>query len=597
MELRGRSLVPGTASGKVLFSDTALSLWGGVDPKTGIIIDEHHPLRGCSLSGSVFALPSGRGSCTGSMVMLELLLVGNAPAALILAHPDEILALGVIAANILFDVSIPVVVLPTPDFQRLRDLDHLEVHDSELTTALPFIKAPSQRKQMSLHPPINDVELSASDLRILAGAKSAAAKLALEIILSFARVQGATELLDVSRSHIDSCIYTGPASLRFAQKLLSLDAKVAVPTTMNSISIDSRRWREIGMDPELSTQAEKLARAYVSMGAQSTFTCAPYALHDPPKSGDHLGWGESNAVIFANSVLGARTQKYPDLLDVCIALTGRAPLAGCHRDEGRCPTIRLRIAYLAEYDDSTWAALGYLIGNAAQNMIPLVYGLEHLQPTISELKAFGAGFGTTSSAAMFHIVGITPEAAKFAGSALSTPEVVLDETSLKAAVDSLNTATDPSVGLVSLGNPHFLFEEFQALSKLCENQQKCDAVSMIITTNQATYKDAMAAGLVSSIECFGASIITDTCWCMIAEPVIGLHVRNIMTNSSKYAHYAPGMCQRGVHFGSLAQCVDAAQLGRFERSHDSGSAFCENGLRTLRCTAKLSRVIKVPPEC
>lgn len=570
MEIRGRSLVPGTASGNVLYSDTALSLWGGVDPKTGIIIDEHHPLRGHSVSGSVFALPSGRGSCTGSMVMLELLLVGNAPAALILAHPDEILALGVIAANILFDVSIPVVVLPAPDFQRLHDIDHLEVHDSELTTALPSVKASNQRQQVSLHPPINDMELSATDLGILAGAKGAAAKLALEIILCFARVQGATELLDVSRSHIDSCIYTGPASLRFPQKLLSLDAKVAVPTTMNSISIDSRRWREIGMDPELSTQAEKLARAYVSMGAQSTFTCAPYSLPDPPKPGDHLGWGESNAVIFANSVLGARTQKYPDLLDVCIALTGRAPLAGCHRDKGRYPTIRLRIAHLVEYHDATWAALGYLVGNAAQNMIPLVYGLEHLEPSIAELKAFSAGFGTSSSAAMFHIMGITPEAAEFAGTALSAPEVMLDEASLQATISSLNTATDPSVGLVSLGNPHFLFEEFQALTKLCENQQKCDAVSMIITTNQATYEDALAAGLISAIEAFGASVITDTCWCMITEPVIGPHVRNIMTNSAKYAHYAPGMCSRGVHFGSLAHCVDAARLGMVEQFHATG---------------------------
>lgn len=578
MELRGKSLVPGSASGKVLYSNTALSIWGGVDSQTGVIIDEHHPLRGRSLSGSVFALPSGRGSCTGSMVLLELLLCGNAPAALILAHQDEILALGVIVANILFDVSIPIVVLPTSDFLRLHDIDRVSIHDSEITTVLPFINASNQQQKASLHPPVSDMKLSVADRSILAGEQGAAAKLALEIILCFSAVQGATELLHVSRSHIDSCIYTGPASLRFAQKLLSLDAKVAVPTTMNSISIDSRRWRELGMDPKLSAQAEKLARAYVSMGAQSTFTCAPYGLPNPPKLGDHLGWGESNAVIFANSVLGARTQKYPDLLDVCIALTGRAPLAGCHQDEGRRPAVQLRAPYLAEYHDSSYAALGYLVGSAAQNRIPLVYGLEHLKPTIAELKAFSAAFGTTSSAAMFHIVGITPEASEFVGVTQSIPELVLDEGSLNASIDSLNTAKDPSVGVVSLGNPHFLLEEFQVVAKLCENRKKCDAVSMIITTNQATYKDAVAAGFMLPIEAFGASVITDTCWCMISEPVIGLHVRNIMTNSAKYAHYAPGMCRRGVHFGSLAQCVEAACLGRFERTRGSGFAPCANGI-------------------
>lgn len=563
MEICGKNLVAGAASGKVLHSDTALSLWGGVDPLTGIVIDDHHPLRGRSIVGSILALPSGRGSCTGSMVMLELLLNSKGPAALILARQDEILTLGVLVAQSMFDTSIPVVVLSTADFLRLRDVDHACVHDYKVSSMLQSSDGKVQLPVVpsSIRP--SNIELHPIDHEMLAGKHGPATGVALELVLSFAALQGATQLLDVSRCHIDSCVYTGPASLAFPEKLLALGGRVAVPTTMNSISIDSRRWRELGMDQQQSRQAERLANAFVAMGAQSTFTCAPYSLSDPPLAGDQLGWGESNAVVFANSILGARTQKYPDLLDTCIALTGRAPLAGCHTDEGRRPTIRLRVPYLTQPDDATYAALGYLVGHASVSCIPLVYGLEHLQPSMADLKSFCAAFGTTSSAPMLHVVGITPEASQFADVAHTIPEQNIDLLSLHACFDSLNTAKDSSVGLVSLGNPHFLLEEFQTFAALCKNHKRHPATDVIITTSQATYTDATLAGYTAAIEAFGASVITDTCWCMISEPVIKPEVRNIMTNSAKYAHYAPGMCRRGVHFGSLAQCVQAARLGKF----------------------------------
>lgn len=569
MEVNGKSLVAGMAYGKLLHSSVALSLWGGVDPETGIVIDEHHPLRGKSISGSVLALPSGRGSCTGSMLLLELLLNGKAPSALVLGHQDEILTLGVLVADLLFDVSIPVVVLSMSDFLRLSEADNVSVHDDSVSIASKAPGGPAHGKLKVSNIESHNVVLSSGDRDMLSGDRGEAARLAMQTILSFATLQGASELVDVSRAHIDSCIYTGPASLTFAEKLLSLGGKVAVPTTMNSISIDSRLWRELGMPTATSVQAEKLARAYVSMGAQSTFTCAPYSLPDGPSPGDNLGWGESNAVIFANSVLGARTQKYPDLLDVCIALTGRAPLAGCHLDEGRRPVVRIRLPQLKSPNDASYAALGYLAGNASMNRIPLIYGLEHLQPSMADLKGFSAAFGTSSSAPMFHISNITPEAERYAQDVDSIPEVIIEEDALRTCIDSLNTAKEASVGLVSLGNPHFLLEEFESLSKLCHQKRKYSSTEVIVTTSQATYLQAAEAGYIAAIEAFGVQVITDTCWCMISEPVIRPHVKNIMTNSAKYAHYAPGMCRRGVHFGSLAQCLDAACTGSFKSDRES----------------------------
>jgi predicted aconitase len=163
---------------------------------------------------------------------------------------------------------------------------------------------------------------------------------------------------------------------------------------------------------------------------------------------------------------------------------------------------------------------------------------------------------------MFHVAGVTPEAGRHSPAGLK--RVALNEDSLRSALSELTTATDHTVGLVSLGNPHFSIEEFAYLSQLCAGRHKGGGVQMIITTNREVYTQACAAGEVSILESFGAEILTDTCWCMIPEEIIDGSVRNLMTNSAKYAHYAPGIVHRGVHFGSLRDCVHAAETGRID---------------------------------
>ncbi|WP_095132635.1 aconitase X [Pseudomonas sp. Irchel s3h14] len=561
--LTGRSLVAGAAQGALLFADVGLSFWGGVDPYSGEVIDRHHPLSGEHLAGRVLAIPSGRGSCTGSSVLMELISNGHAPAALVLAEPDEILTLGVLVAQTIFERSLPVLCIGREAFAALRGKAFARVEASTVTVfehlpgdAWQALDSPLQKAEKS-----TAIELTEHDQALLDGEHGKAAQVAMQIVLRMAELQGARHLVDVTQAHIDGCIYTGPASLRFAEQLVQWGANVRVPTTLNSISVDQRRWRELGIDPALGVPASALGDAYMAMGAQLSFTCAPYLLDSAPKAGEQIVWAESNAVVYANSVLGARTLKYPDYLDICIALTGRAPLIGCHLDAQRKAKLQIELPVLRELDDAFYPLLGYHIGALAGSRIPLVLGLEYSKPSLDDLKAFGAAFATTSAAPLFHIAGVTPEALDPTQVLEADADVPVEKIRLKDLLLSwreLNSARDNRVDVVSLGNPHFSLSEFAHLARLCRGRHKHPEVVLAITCGRAVLEQAREAGHIAVIEAFGATLVTDTCWCMLGEPVIPLAAKTLMTNSGKYAHYAPGLVGRKVHFANLAECVDAA---------------------------------------
>ncbi|NVZ27797.1 DUF521 domain-containing protein [Pseudomonas gingeri] len=561
--LTGRSLVEGAAQGSLLFADIGLSFWGGVDPFSGEVIDRHHPLSGEHLAGRVLALPSGRGSCTGSSVMMELISNGHAPAALVLAEADEILTLGVLVARVIFERSLPVLCIGREAFAALRGQAFARIEGNSLTLfdAMPADAWQAPATPVPVRPATGSVELSEHDLALLEGQYGKAAQIAMQIVLQMAELQGAPSLLDVTQAHIDGCIYTGPASLRFAEQLVQWGARVRVPTTLNSISVDQRRWRELGVDPALGEPASALGTAYMAMGAQLSYTCAPYLLDSAPKAGEQIVWAESNAVVYANSVLGAWTQKYPDYLDICIALTGRAPLTGCHLAEQRKARLEIEVPPMGELDDAFYPLLGYHIGALSGSRIPLVRGLELANPSLDDLKAFGAAFATTSAAPLFHIAGVTPEALdplQVLEPGQSLPLQRISPQDLLGSWRELNSAREPRVDVVSLGNPHFSLSEFAHLARLCRGRHKHPDVVLAITCGRAVLEQARAAGHIAAIEAFGATLITDTCWCMVGEPVIPPAARTLMTNSGKYAHYAPGLVGRTVHFASLAECVDSA---------------------------------------
>ncbi len=557
----GTAFVHGEAFGEIISSDVELSFWGGVDPASGEVIDRHHPLSGEILTGKILAIPGGRGSCSGSGVILELLLNGKGPAAMVIERADDILTLGVMIAEEVFGQSIPVVMLDPEDFRRVAAARSAHVRGrhvacGEQSGALSGLSGGEDAIASRMM-------LTQADRAILEGARGKAAQAAMKIVLRMAELQGADRLIDVTQAHIDGCIYTGPGSLAFAQQLRDWGGKVAVPTTLNSISVDHGHWRAQGVDPAFGEPASQLGDAYVDMGAKPTFTCAPYLLDSAPGQGEQIVWAESNAVVYANSVLGARTMKYPDYLDICIALTGRAPLAGCHIDTNRRATLRINLPELTDLDDSFYPLLGYHVGLLAANRIPVLAGLEGASPSQDDLKAFGAAFATTSSAPMFHIVGVTPEAATVneATGGEDVPAIDIRIEDLARSWDELSNAESPAVDLVSLGNPHFSFQECETLAALCRGRKRHGDVTVIVTCGRATHDKVREAGILSELEGFGVRFVMDTCWCMIIEPVIPVGARTIMTNSGKYAHYGPGLTGRAFHFGSLAACVEAACTG------------------------------------
>ncbi|KAF9765331.1 hypothetical protein IL306_002418 [Fusarium sp. DS 682] len=573
----GTAYVQGRTTAKLLASELELSFWGGVDPQTSEVIDRHHPLCVEHIQNTVLAIPGGRGSCTGSGVMLELLLNGKAPEAIIFERREDILTLGVMIAEEVFDQSIPVVVLNKEDFRHLLRFNGHRIHvDDGYVSTHPLSKHrncsaidPESGLILETTPALEGIKLSTLDQELLRGDFGEASRVAIRIVLRMAHLLGATRLMDVTQVHVDGCVYTGPATLALAERLRDWGGKVRIPTTLNSLSVDQKRWRALGVDTTFGEAADALGKAYTDMGAKPTFTCAPYQLESAPKLGEQVAWAESNAVVYANSVLGARTMKYPDFLDISIALTGRAPKGGPHLGINRLASVCVKVVGLADVkglDDSFPPLLGYYVGTLSTSRIPVITGLERLGLSTDDLKAFGAAFATISSAPMFHIVGVTPEATTL--ETVLAPEftsIEVKPSDLGACWDKLNSAPpNQPIDLISLGNPHFSFPEIRKLVELCQERKKAANVAVIVTCGRSVYKLAEQAGLIDQLEDSGVRILTDICWCMVTEPVIPPNAKTIMTNSGKYAHYGPGLTGRGMYFGSLAGCVDAACSGRYE---------------------------------
>src|SRR5262245_2430093 len=280
--------------------------------------------------------------------------------------------------------------------------------------------------------------LSERDRAMLAGDRGPAAQLAMSIVVRMAAVYGASELMDVSQAHIDSTIYLGDATLEFAERLASLGARVAVPTSLNVSGVDECGWKDWAVSPEWAAKAARQMLAYERMGAVPTWTCAPYQTAMRPAFGHKIAGGESNAIAFATSGIGARTERYPDLLDICCAITGRVPAVGLHLDENRGGQLLLRLANVPpalQADDQFFPVLGHLVGKLAEDLIPVIDGVV-ARPAEDHLKAFAAAVASSGRVALFHIAGLTPEAptldAAFHG---RTPERTADIT-----VDDLRAA-------------------------------------------------------------------------------------------------------------------------------------------------------------
>lgn len=556
--------------GNVLVCDVALSFWGGVHPKTGVIMDAHHPQCGESVAGKVLMMPSSRGSCTGSAVLLGLALIGKAPAALVFREAEDVLTLGAIVANTMYEASIAVIRLDQQSYGHLASA-------SASATATATASAPASKPTpelvvviakntivigdtaIALHQLDKDaLTLTAQDQSRLEGAEGEALQVAMQTLCTMALVQGANRLTGITRAHIDGCIYASPANLTFAQTVMEMGGKVCVPTTMNAISVDYANWRKQGIASEFGNAAQALADAYVSMGAEATFSCAPYLRADRPVADEPIAWAESNAVVYANSVLGARSNKHPDFLDLFMAMTGRAPEVGMYCRAARAPIMAIDVQLPVDADESVWPLLGWMVGQIASDCIPLMRGLSHAQPDDDDLKALCAAFGTTSGAAMLHIQGVTPEAQAFED--FDLPAYKIDRTDIAKAWKALNTNQEP-IDLVALGSPHLSLDECVKFATLMQEKSIADGVSVILTVGRDILVDLEANGTLGNLQTMGAQVVPDICWCSISRPLFPPDTKNIITNSGKYAHYGPGLSGCTVLFGSFLDCAKAACTG------------------------------------
>ncbi len=544
-----RSILPGIASGPIIAAGEALSFWGGVDPATGKVIDVHHPLHGVTITGSILMMPSSRGSCTGSGVLLDLALTGRAPAALVFSEAEDVLTLGALIAAEMFGKALPVLRVSRDAFAALCREKSARISEGAIETDTFTIPVTP--------PAIAALDLTEDDRAMLDGRDGVAVQLAMRITTAMAAQQGAKKLIDVVQGHIDGCIYASPANLTFAEKMAEMGAKVRIPTTMNAISVDRANWQAQGVPPDFGDPAARLADAYVRMGCRATFTCSPYLLDSAPKTGEAIAWAESNAVIFANTVLGARTAKHPDFLDLCIALTGRAPLSGVYLDEHRKAARIIDVDLPENIDDAFWPLVGYLAGRAAPDRIPLLRGLAAAEPTQDDLKALCAAFGTTSAAPMLHIEGVTPEAE--GGACADADRATITRADMIDVWRMFNDGP-AEIELVAIGSPHASLSECRALADAMGDRKRHENVTVIVTAGRDIM--AEAGDVLTRLRASGVQVIPDLCWCSISEPVFPTKTRTLITNSGKYAHYGPGLSGRTVRFGNLADCIEAALTGR-----------------------------------
>ena len=414
------------------------------------------------------------------------------------------------------------------------------------------------------------VKLHEKDEQMLAGLKGPAAQMAMRILVRMAEAVDAPQMMDVSQAHIDGCGLLSESGLEFAETLAAKAGKVCIPTTLNMGPLDLQNWRQFGVNEDFAAKAIRQAKAYTGMGCIPTWSCAPYQGYLTPRFGQQIAWGESNAICYANSVLGARTNRYGDFIDICAAITGRVPKCGLHLKENRKGQILLRLVDIDAaimQSNAFYAVLGHLLGSLAEDKVPVIEGLG-AEVSSDQLKAFCAAAASSGAVALFHAVGVTPEAntleEAFQG---SNPERVIDihlADLIKSRSDLSTAEEGANLDLVILGCPHFSFDEFRELAELIQAQTEKGKtlhsnVRLVVISCQTSYALLQRSDFCNVITDFGVEITLDTC--VFHTPMVSEDTKVIMTNSGKCAYYAPGELGVQVAFGSMADCVDSAIKG------------------------------------
>lgn len=415
---------------------------------------------------------------------------------------------------------------------------------------------------------------------MLAGEAGPAVRKAMEILAALGEIYGAQEMVPVSSVQIAGVSYDnlGEAGLEFLAQMADGGGRARVLATLNPAGMDVENWQALGISPEFAEKQARVIEAFARMGVVTTCTCTPYLSGNLPHFGEHIAWAESSAVCFANSVIGARTNREGGPSALAAALTGRTPAYGYHLDAQRQPGLLVEVQ--AQLRGShEFGALGKAIGEVLEGMgkkaAPYIRGID--TASLEELKSFCASLATYGGAAMFHMEGITPEAGL-----LKAPEevVVIGEQELQAAVRSLSCAgsssavysspragsaapgapdavspggAEPEIDFVSLGCPHLSLAEIQRLAQALQGKQV--RREFWITTSRPVKQIADRMGYSQVIEASGARFAVDTC-CVVA-PIRG-RFHTLATDSAKACYYAASKHQFGTVFKSFDEVIQEA---------------------------------------
>lgn len=377
----------------------------------------------------------------------------------------------------------------------------------------------------------------------------------MEIIVALGKIYGAQELVPVQSVQVAGVSYKnlGDAGLEFLREWAGQGAQVRVPTTLNPAGMDLIHWRELGISEGFARKQMAVIEAFKAMGIAPSCSCTPYLIGNLPTFGQHIAWSESSAVSFANSVLGARTNREGGPSALAAAITGRTAKYGLHLGENRRATHIMEVGCPVT-SEADFGALGYLVGRQVKNGVPYFKGLgDGGQKT---LKALGAAMAASGAVALYHVEGVTPEAQAGGVVAAGAETVVID--SLDEGYAALNSPID-EIDLVSIGCPHASLAEIEEVA--CWLESKRVKAKLWITTAREIREQAQEKGLVERIEAAGGRVVADTC--LVVAPIAELGLRSMATNSAKAAFYAPTHSGLEVRFGGLEQCLEAAVTGRW----------------------------------
>ena len=408
--------------------------------------------------------------------------------------------------------------------------------------------------------------LSLEEQAVARGERGTGAAMAMRIVAEAARLMGAPRLIPIASAHIDGALYHGDSGTLFAEKLVEGGARVAVRSTLNVGALDLFGCSRQNLPPHERDMAKRMMRAYEAMGCEPSWTCAPYQAGHRPTTGTDVAWGESNAVVFCNSVLGARTNRYGDFLDIACAIAARAPDYGLHRAENRRATLVIDLSDLTpelKQAEAFYPVLGTWLGLNVGTDIAVIDGLQGFTNE-DKLKALGAASASAGGVGLFHVAGVTPEAPDLATVlGHQQPRRVVKPTAsdLAKAHDRLSTIKADRIDAVAIGSPHLSIDEVDALETYLNGRSV--RVPFFACTGRHVIRALDDKGRRARLEQQGITFVADTC--VVVTPMLKEGGGVLMTNSGKFAHYAPGNTGYAVSYGALKDCVESAVSGRLTR--------------------------------